>query len=252
MTDTVVCIKEGYVARLVLNNPAKHNALGERELIALQGHLLDIDKDTNLRVLVITSHGDETFCAGADLGQLQAGLISPDLFQDTTDRLATLRVPTICAINGNLFGGGVELALACDFRIGLVGTRMQVPAARIGLCYPLSGINRFVERVGVSVAKRLLVAAEVFDAAEMLHIGFLDHLVELGQLEHQTQVMVDSITALAPLAVQAMKEILQQAAGGQINSKRAMVLAHACAISEDLQEGFIALKEKRSPRFRGR
>jgi enoyl-CoA hydratase/carnithine racemase len=252
MTDTVVCIKEGYVARLVLNNRAKHNALGEQELVALQGHLMDINQDANLRVLVVTSHGDETFCAGADLGQLQSGLISPELFQDTTNLLAGLRVPTICAINGNLFGGGVELALACDFRIGLVGTRMQVPAAKIGLCYPLSGINRFVERMGVNIAKRMLVAAEVFEAAEMLHIGFLHHLVEPGQLEHQTQELVDSITALAPLAVQAMKEILQQAAGGQMNQKRAMMLAHACAVSEDLQEGFIALKEKRSPRFHGR
>jgi enoyl-CoA hydratase/carnithine racemase len=252
MTDTIVCVREGYVARLVLNNPAKHNALGEAELFALQGHFLRIDGDENVRVVVITSHGDETFCAGAALNQLEEGKISPDLFQDTTNQLAQLRVPTICALNGNVFGGGVELALSCDFRIALRGTRMRVPAAQIGLCYPLSGINRFVERMGINLAKRVLMAAEEFNADEMLHIGFVDYLANPGELEARTQEMVDSITRLAPLAVQSMKEILQQAAAGQIDRTRALSLARACALSDDLQEGFAALREKRDPHFHGR
>jgi len=97
MVDTVVCVKEGYVARIVLNNPSKHNALGQEELIALQDYFRDVDADNQLRVLVLTSHGDKTFCAGAALDQLQAGQIDPDLFQKTTNHLASLRIPTICA-----------------------------------------------------------------------------------------------------------------------------------------------------------
>lgn len=252
MTDTTVCVREGYVARIVLNNPAKHNALGETELLALQEHFDSVAQDNQIRVLILTSHGDETFCAGAALDQLSAGKITPGLFQDTTDQLAVLRVPTICALNGNVYGGGVELALSCDFRIGLRGTRMRVPAAQIGLCYPLSGIRRFVERLGVSIAKRMLVTAEEFNAEEMLHIGFLDHLVEPGELELKTQELVDAITSLAPLAVQAMKHILQQAASGSIDARLAQALSRACAESEDLQEGFRAQKEKRVPHFQGR
>jgi enoyl-CoA hydratase/carnithine racemase len=252
MTDTIAYVRDGQVARIVLNNPARHNALGEAELLALQGHFNSISKDGEVRVLVLTSQGDETFCAGAALDQLRAGQISPGLFQATTDQLEELRVPTICAINGNVFGGGVELALSCDFRIGVHGTRMRVPAARIGLCYPLSGIQTFVQKLGVNLARRMLVAAEEFSAEDMLRIGFLDHLVDRGDLERRTQEMAESLAGLAPMAVQAMKEILLQAATGSLDTDRAEALSRACAESEDLREGFIAQKERRTPHFLGR
>jgi enoyl-CoA hydratase/carnithine racemase len=146
----------------------------------------------------------------------------------------------------------VELALSCDFRIGVNGTRLRVPAAQIGLCYPLSGINRFVERLGVNLAKRILVAAEEFTAEDMLRIGFLDHLVPRAELDARTDEMAARIAGLAPLAVQSMKTILQQAAAGGIDMDEAQVLSQRCAESEDLQEGFAAQREKRPPKFTGR
>jgi len=252
MTDTVLFAKNGHVARIVLNNPAKHNSLGEDELSALQAYTDQVAEDSDVRVLVVTGRGDKTFCAGASLNQLGSGQISGDLFQDTTDKLAHLNVPTICALNGNVFGGGVELALSCDFRIGIEGTRMRVPAAQIGLCYPLSGINRFVERLGVNLAKRILVASEEFDAQAMLQIGFIDHLVGPGELETRTHDLAESIAGLAPLAVQAMKQILAQAAAGSIDLESAQALSRECAMSDDLQEGFAAQREKRRPRFSGK
>lgn len=252
MTDTVLFTKSGHIARITLNHPQRHNSLGEAELSALQRRLDEVAADTDMRVLVVTGAGDKTFCAGAALNQLGAGKISGDLFQSTTDKLAALAIPTICALNGNVFGGGVELALSCDFRIGLTGTRMRVPAAQIGLCYPLSGINRFVERLGVNLAKRILVAAEEFSAADMLHIGFLDQMVEREELESATQALASSIAGLAPLAVKAMKQILQQAAAGKIEQDLAGALSRACLESQDLQEGFAAQREKRTPDFKGR
>ncbi|MEE4189990.1 MAG: enoyl-CoA hydratase/isomerase family protein, partial [Halieaceae bacterium] len=118
MTDSILFETGGHVARLTLNKPERHNALGADELTAIQAHLAAVEADPELRVLVVTGHGDKTFCAGAALNELGAGKISGDFFQQTTDRLAALRVPTICALNGNVFGGGVELALSCDFRLG--------------------------------------------------------------------------------------------------------------------------------------
>ena len=252
MTSTILFDTAGHVARITLNQPERHNALGGDELAALQAHLETIDADPELRVLVVTGNGDKTFCAGAALNELGAGKISGDFFQQTTDRLAALRVPTICALNGNVFGGGVELALSCDFRLGVHGSRLRVPAAQIGLCYPLSGINRFVERLGVNRAKRLLVAAEEFDAEAMLAMGFLDHLVSREALAAYTDEMAERIAALAPLAVQAMKDILQQAAAGGIDRERALELSQRCAESDDLQEGFLAQREKRAPDFKGK
>ncbi|TGD74129.1 enoyl-CoA hydratase/isomerase family protein [Mangrovimicrobium sediminis] len=252
MAETVLYRQEGHIGYLTLNNPERHNSLGKQELEALHDHLEALERDSQVRVLLVTGSGDKTFCAGASLQELGSGEITGDRFQEVTDRLAALAIPTIAALNGNVFGGGVELALSCDFRIGVEGSRMRVPAAAIGLCYPLSGINRFVERMGVNLAKRILVAAEEFDAEAMLHIGFLDHLVLANQLEAFSQDMAQRIGELAPLAVQAMKSILQQAAAGGIDDELAQGLSRRCLESEDLQEGFLAQREKRPPRFSGR
>ena len=252
MTETVLFDVRGSIAHITLNNPARHNSLGEAELSALQRCVQVVEENRDLRVLIVTGSGEKTFCAGAALDQLGKGRISGDLFQQTTDKLAAVRVPTICALNGNVFGGGVELALSCDFRIGVEGSRLRVPAAQIGLCYPLSGINRFVERLGVNLAKRILVAAEEFDAEDMVRIGFLDYLVPPTALEFHARDMAERIAGLAPLAVQAMKAILQQAAAGSIDMEKATELSRQCIESEDLQEGFAAHREKRAPNFAGK
>jgi enoyl-CoA hydratase/carnithine racemase len=252
MTDTIQYSCAGHVGRLVLNNPERHNSLGMEELEAIQSHLARIGEDDQLRVLIVTGTGPKTFCAGASLSQLGSGQIDGDSFQATTDQLAALAIPTICALNGNVFGGGVELALSCDFRIGIEGTRLRVPAAAIGLCYPVGGINRFVERLGVNLAKRILVASEEFSADEMLEIGFLDHLVLPRQLDGRVDEMAGHIAGLAPLAVRAMKSILQQAATGSIDFDEAAALSRQCRDSTDLVEGFAAQREKRTPRFSGK
>ena len=251
MTDTILYSRSGHIGRLVLNNPEKHNSLGQEQLEAIQLCLAEVAADRDVRVLIVTGAGEKTFCAGASLGQLGAGEMNDDSFQITAGQLAGLPIPTICALNGNVFGGGVELALSCDFRIGLDGTRMRVPAAAIGLCYPLSGINRFVECLGVNLAKRILVASEEFDAQAMLEIGFLDHLVLRPQLEQATVDLAQHIADLAPLAVQAMKKILDQVASASINLEEVGSLTQRCRESADLQEGFAAQREKRQPLFKG-
>jgi enoyl-CoA hydratase/carnithine racemase len=251
MTDTIIYEQIGHVGRLVLNKPEQHNSLGRLELEAIQGRLAAVATDSSVRVLLVTGTGEKTFCAGASLKELGAGEISGDCFQNTTDQLAAMPIPTICALNGNVFGGGVELALSCDFRLGIRGTRMRVPAAAIGLCYPISGINRFVERLGVNVAKRILVAAEEFRDDAMVDIGFLDYLVAREELEAKSSELSQRIAGLAPLAVRAMKEILQEAAAGDIDMTNARSLSERCAKSEDLQEGFRAQREKRAPEFQG-
>lgn len=250
--EKVLLAVENHIANIVLNNPEKHNSLGEDELLLLQKYLAEIANKPELRVLLLTGVGEKTFCAGASLNQLGAGKINGDFFQQTTDQLAALKIPTICAINGNVYGGGVELALSCDFRLGIEGAIMRVPAAEMGLCYPLSGINRFVERLGVNMAKRILMAAEEFSAESMYRLGFLDYLVDAEALQTTARDFADSICELAPLAVQSMKEILDQVARGEIDLEAARELSRLCAQSDDLQEGFAARREKRSPRFQGR
>lgn len=252
MTDTILYSRQGHIAQLVLNNPQRHNALGREQLEGIQARLTEVASDHQVRVLVVTGAGEKTFCAGASLQELSDGQIGDNAFQKMTGQLASLAVPTICALNGDVFGGGVELALSCDFRVGVEGSRMRVPAAAIGLCYPLAGINRFVECLGASLTKRILVASEEFESDALLEIGFLDHLVSPQDLGSFTTGYAQHIAGLAPLAVQSMKNILTQAAAGSIDVELAGHLSDQCLKSNDLQEGFAAKREKREPQFSGR
>lgn len=252
MTDTVQLQRAGHVARLILNHPRRHNSLGREQLDAISDFISEIEADSNVRVLIVTGTGDKTFCAGAALGELSAGEMAEDNFQATTARLAALPIPTICAMNGNVFGGGVELAVSCDFRLGIEGMRMRVPAASLGLCYPLSGIERYVESLGVSVTKRILVASEEFDTQALQQIGFLHRIVARDTLESVVEEFAQHIAGLAPLAVQSMKAILGQAASGSTDVEAAQALVTRSLESADLQEGFAAQREKRKPVFHGR
>jgi enoyl-CoA hydratase len=251
MTDTISYAEADAIGRLTLNNPERHNSLGEAQLVALQARLAAIGEHAGLRVLVIQGAGERTFCAGASLRELDSGQISGDLFQQTTDMIAALPMPTVAALNGNVFGGGVELALSCDFRIGIEGTRLRVPAAAIGLCYPVSGIQRFVQRLGVPAAKRLLLAAEELDARQMVEIGFVDYLVSRERFEARVTEVAEGLASLAPLAVRAMKELIEQSARGELDIAQARALSQRCESSADLQEGLSAQREKRQPQFRG-
>lgn len=252
MNDTIVYQREGRVATLYLNKPERHNSLGKRELDKLTRHLQAVASDKAVRALVITGIGDDTFCAGASLTDMQQGLISGADFQRTTDLLASLNIPTLCALNGSVYGGGAELALSCDFRLGVKGLEMRVPAAAIGLCYPISGIARFVQRLGVPMSKRVLMGAERFNDEQLLNMGFVDQLLEPEALHLTVQERAHNLTKLAPLAVSAMKEIIREAASGGINVQNAQGLIKRCEKSTDFQEGMLAHRERRDPVFSGR
>ena len=251
MSDTILYSREGHVGRLTLNIPERHNALGREQLVAIQERLAVVTADRQVRVLVVTGSGDKTFCAGASLQELGAGEIGGDCFRATTFQLAGLPIPTICALNGNVFGAGVELALSCDFRLGVEGSRMRVPAAAIGICYPSSGVQRVVQALGVSVARRILLAAEEFDTRMMLETGFLDYLVLPSRFADATDDLAGRISALAPLAVKAMKNTISQVLEGQIDEEQVREMAELCSGSQDFKEGIAAQREKREPRFSG-
>jgi enoyl-CoA hydratase/carnithine racemase len=251
MAETIQYSLSDSIGTLRLCREERHNALGAAELDAIDEVLDAVAHDHEMRALVITNAGDRTFCAGAALDDLNSGRITPDRFQGVMERLAKLPVPTIARLNGSVFGGGVELALSCDFRIGVQGTRLRVPAAAFGLCYPPAGISRFVKKLGANAARRMLIAAETLDAAELYRLGFYDYLVDADTLDERVDELSVHLAGLAPLAVAAIKELVQQAEAGAIEPGRAAELAERCARSDDLQEGFAAQREKRPPRFAG-
>jgi enoyl-CoA hydratase/carnithine racemase len=165
--------------------------------------------------------------------------------------LANFPLPTLCVMNGSAYGAGVDLAFSCDLRIGVQGSRLAVPAARLGLCYPLNGVQRFVSRLGVGLAKRLLVGGETIRAEELYRLGMLDYLVERPELPTKQTELVQRIIALAPLATQGMKRLINQFAVHQWDDVEAQAIYQQCLDSQDLQEGFTAHTEKRTPIFKG-
>ena len=248
---------EGWRATLTLSRPDRHNALGLDDIAAFMAALNRVERREDVRVLVVTGAGDQTFCAGFALDEVggrdrevRASGYSP--LEALAERLESVAVPTVCMLNGSVYGGGGELALCCDFRIGVRGMRMFVPPARLGIHYPPSGLRRYVERLGLSPAKRILVACETLDDAELHRIGFLDHLVAREELAARTDALVAELAALAPLSVRHMKASLNEIARGTLDPEIARERMRLCWGSADHQEALAARKEKRKPVFSGR
>lgn len=247
-------------ATLTLNRPQQLNRLHRDDLVALQAHLARLAQDATLRVLVITAQG-RAFCAGFNLEELaqaeevaQAEAVGQDapLFEHLVDTLEALPVPTIARLNGSLYGGAVDLALACDFRVGVHGMELRMPAARLGLHPYPSSLLRCVSRLGLQVAKRLYLLAETLPAEELLRIGYLDALVDAAGLDAAVQAIAEPLQAGAPLALRGMKLSLNELARGEFNLKRLRLREARCAVSDDLREGLAAFAARRTPRFTGR
>lgn len=244
-------VRDGHLASVTLDRPERHNALEASDVDRMLNILDEIDSDDSIRVAVLTGAGDRTFCSGASLDQMSTGQMSGRRFDTLTDRLAALRVPTVCALNGDVFGGGAELALCCDFRIGVEGMRMSVPAARLGVCYPIGGLTRYVRRLGPGIAARILLGGEELDGSELLRVGFLTHLTPRDDFSRVVVARTASLEKLAPLAVQGMKRIMRQIEDGSLDAREASAIIDLCDASRDLREGIEAWRDRRDPEFTG-
>ena len=250
MTDTISFSEEQGIATLTLDNPSRRNALGAAELDAIERALGALSAEA--RVLVVTSSDDRIFCAGADLTQILDGSLNGNRFQSVTNQIAALPIPTIAVLTGNVFGGGAELALSCDFRLAREGIVLRIPAAAIGLCYPVDGIERLTRRLGAPLVRRMLVAAETFTAEQMLSLKMVDAVHPEDALREVAGNYAQSLLALAPMAVTSMLEIIRQLESDALDRDQAHALAEACSDSEDVQEGITAQREKRAPCFNNR
>jgi enoyl-CoA hydratase/carnithine racemase len=207
-------------------------------------------------VVVLTGTG-RAFCAGFNLQELAeaaeagSGGSDPRLFEHTVDALEALPVPTIARLNGGVFGGATDLALACDFRVGVQAMELRMPAAAIGLHYYASGLSRFVLRLGLDAAKRLFLLAQTLPGDELLRIGYLHVLVPPEQLDAAVEAIAAPLRANAPLALRGMKQSLNELARGQAQAEVLRLREARCAASADLQEGLQALAARRPARFMG-
>ncbi len=248
---------EGHRATLTLQRPQHGNRLHREDLRALHRHLQQVAANPELRVLVLAA-GGRHFCTGFHLGELEEAKDSeaagqdPQAFERLVDLLEALPLPTVARLQGGVYGGATDLALACDFRVGVRGMVLRMPAAGLGLHYYPSGLQRYVSRLGLNAAKRLFLLADTVDAGTLLQMGYLDRLVEAGALDAEVDALAAALAANAPLAVQGMKQSLNEIARGDADLPRLRQREARCAASADLAEGLAAWAAQRSPRFSGR
>lgn len=257
MTDTVLLSIDGPRATITLNNPAKHNRLDTEGLGKLRAAVEKADADPNVRVTILTGAGEKSFCSGYDLGSIPSGKGARpsegnDSFETVMDRLEAMRMPTLCALNGGVYGGATDMALACDFRLGVKGMRFFMPAARFGLHYYPSGLRRYTQKVSPSFAKRAFLLSEDFTDEDLLRVGYLDWLVERADFKTQVDATAAKLAGLAPLSMSNMKRAIEQFAQAEPDIPRIRDGIRECQTSEDLREGLSALREKRTPAFKGR
>ncbi|MFJ8198119.1 enoyl-CoA hydratase/isomerase family protein [Streptomyces sp. NPDC096152] len=231
------------VATVVIDHPAKRNAMTAAMWRALPPLLTALAADPGVRALVLTGAG-ATFCAGADISTLRG---SPEEAQRLAvlaeEALAAFPKPTLAAVRGHCVGGGAQLAAACDLRFAEAGALFGVTPAKLGIVYPASSTRRLVSLVGPATAKYLLFSGELIDAGRALRTGLVDEVLPEGELGARVKEFTRILAARSQLTQAAAKEF----ANGRTDRD-----AHWAAQSldgTDTAEGVTAFLERRRPVF---
>jgi len=242
---------DGHIATITLRNPARSNRLTPGDLDVLCAHVRAVNAQTQVLVLRFMAEGPY-FCSGYDIMALADRDAPGSLhFGAAVDVVEAARPVTIAVLDGGAYGGGTDLCLACDFRIGTPRANMFMPAVKLGLHFYASGMRRYVSRLGLDNAKRLFLTAERIDAEEMRRIGFLTELISADALPERVRVLSETLAHMAPLALLGVKHHLNRIAAGDMAVHDIQAAVLRSEASEDMKEGALAWKEKRRPHFRG-
>ncbi len=249
-TSPVLTI-EGAIATIRFCNPRYANRLSPADLSTLQSLIHAVNQKSQVLVLRFIAEG-KYFCSGYDISSLAAESAPSSIyFGETVDLIEQARPVTIAAINGGVYGGGTDLCLACDFRVGSTTANMFMPAAKLGLHFYPGGMVRYVTRLGLNQAKRLFLTAEKINASEMQDIGFLTELVEPESLVVRVDALSEHLASMAPLALLGIKKHLNLIVRGHVDEIAIQQAVLHSEGSDDIKEGAAAWKDKRPAIFKG-
>lgn len=251
---------EAGIARLVIDQPDKLNAMTFEMWTSLPGLIARAEADRDIRAIVVTGAGGRAFCAGADISQFGEKRASEaamsaydDAFSQGCAALAASGKPTIAVIRGVCFGGGFGLAMSCDLRLARADARFRIPAARLGLGYAYEGVRMLVSKLGMGPASDLLLSARIVLSEEALRLGIVNALWSAERFEQEAAEYLARIATNAPLTLRAIKRALVELARPEADRNLGAVEAAvtACFASADYKEGQAAFREKREPIFSG-
>ena len=257
-TDKLIAEIEGAIGRIVFNNPERHNAITTDMFAALAAVVDAYEADPEIRVVVISGSGGRAFASGADIGNLDSAKgpsRNPPSADDRTSRgpaaLGRLTKPLIAAVDGYCLGGGLLVALHADLLVATERSQFGIPAARLGVGYPIEGVEQLVGRVGDANAALILMTGNRFSAEIAASMGLAHKVVAAEELDHEVDQLCDRLEANAPLTLRAVKLSIA-AAAGRGDRQAALDAIAVCWGSEDFAEGRTAFSEHREPRFLGR
>lgn len=246
------------VAVLTINRPKVLNALNPQTLAEIAGHV-DTCRREAVRCLIVTGAGERAFVAGADIAVMAAmsGVEAREFArrgQAVMRSLEELPVPVIAAVNGFALGGGLELALACDFIYAAENAKFGQPEVNLGIIPGFGGTQRLARRIGLGLARQLTYSGDMIDAAEALRVGLANRVLPPGELMPEVTRVADDLAGKAPIAIQEAK--------AAINAGADMALEEGCRYeaeafavtfgTEDRREGMAAFLAKRKAGFTGR
>jgi len=257
MSDCVNCTIENHVAIVVINRPKALNALNEQVLTALYEKMDELDKNEDVKVVVLSGSGEKAFVAGADIAAMQPlgceeAIKFSRLGQKTMDKVANMRPFVIAAINGYALGGGCELAMACDMRVASEKARMGIPEVTLGVFPGFGGTQRLPRLVGLGIAKELLATGRQVKADEAMRIGLVNKVVDPTELISYCLELAEQICKNSTSAISYGKQAMTM--GTEMDMAHAMEMeANLFGVvftTADQKEGMGAFLEKRKPSFK--
>ena len=258
MADIVVEEKAG-TAWVTLNRPDVRNALSRSVNLELTEIASDLEGRESVRAIVLTGAGEKAFCAGADLKE-RKGVSAQDTgpyisaIGTAIETWGEIRKPTIALMNGSAYGGGLELALACDLRIMVEGAELGLTEVRLGIIPGAGGTQRLPRLIGEARAKELILLGRRISSTRAAEIGLVHQVVPRAQLRATIDAMLAELDGCAPLSVIAAKSAIERGHGRPLSE--GLVLERECydvtLFSEDRDEGLAAFAEGRPPRYQGR
>jgi len=265
--ETFIVERSGEITTVYFNRPDKLNPINEKVMREMLAIAQELQEDDDSRVVILTGKG-RSFCAGADINMLSASTDQEKQSQQSDSaRLRSTKMGwrlmeewerldqiTIAAVNGFAVGGGVSLAMACDFRIAAAGARMWIPEVRLGVPYTWGSVTRLINLVGMSKAKELVMTGDELTAEEALEVGLVNQVVSPEKLQEATLTFAHKLLSKPPMSLRRSKEFFR-ALGTNRMGDITYADAHlglACFGSADMREAVTAFREKREGKFQNR
>ncbi len=258
MSNLITSVRDN-IAYVTINRAEARNALSKATNEELSSVAAELATNRDVRAVILRGSGDKSFCAGADLKERKG--VSPadtapyvDAISGAITAWSKIPQPTVAVVNGFAFGGGMELAIACDLRIASDNALFGLTEVRLGIMPGAGGTQRLPRLIGVAAAKELILLGKRIDAAQALRLGLVSTVVAPAELGAKVDEIVAELLLCAPLSTRMAKEAIDR--GTEVGIGEGLQIERACyektLFTEDRNEGLRAFAEKRAPKFQGR